>query len=65
MSNATCKTCGKVQESYLMIPDNKILVCIKCWLDNAVKTSKQHLNKPSTNYRYKYFSGNTSYNYFN
>ena len=67
MSNATCETCGKVQESYLMMPDNNYTVCIQCWLDNAVKTSKEPLNEtPSNDYRTKYFSGDSSFNaYFN
>ena len=67
MSNATCETCGKVQESFRMVLDNNHTVCVKCWLDNAVKTNKEPLNETSNNdYRTKYFSGDSSFNaYFN
>ena len=65
-NTANCSHCGKLQDRFLFIPENNILMCVECWLRDAQNTAKKNNESKSNDYRNKYFSGNSNYNnYFN
>ena len=74
MIKANCTHCGKEQDRCRFIPNNNILLCVECWLKDALPSAKKNkykntiddIESRSNEYRYKYFSSNDSFNsYFN
>ena len=65
-NTANCSQCGKLQDRFLFVTENSLLMCVECWLKDAQNTVKKNNEIKSNDYRTKYFSGNNSFNtYFN
>ena len=65
-NTANCSQCGKLQDRFLFVTENNLLMCVGCWLRDAQNTVKKNNESKSNDYRNKYFSSDNSFNsYFN